>query len=102
MRTCIGCRSRAAKSELLRVVAGGVGTPGVLVPDHDGRLPGRGAYLHPSPGCLESAERRRAFSRALRREGPLDVTELRRWLAEQEDPSGRPTRPAGQAEGDTT
>ncbi|TDE14077.1 YlxR family protein [Jiangella asiatica] len=102
VRTCIGCRSRAVKSELLRVVAGGAGAPGALVPDHDGRLPGRGAYLHPNPECLDQAERRRAFSRALRREGPLDVTELRRRLAGQEDRSGRPKRPAGQAEGDTT
>nr|WP_298321891.1 YlxR family protein [Haloactinopolyspora sp.] len=105
MRTCIGCRSRAVKSDLLRVVAGGAGSsgkPGELVPDLDGRRPGRGAYLHPRPECLDLAERRRAFSRALRREGPLDVTELRRWFAEQADRSGRPRRSAGQNEGDTT
>ncbi|WP_199702081.1 YlxR family protein [Jiangella rhizosphaerae] len=102
VRTCVGCRSRAVKSELLRVVAGGTGAGRALVPDLDGRLPGRGAYLHPSQGCLDQAERRRAFSRALRAEGPLDGAELRRWLAEHEDRPGRPQRPAGTDEGDTT
>ncbi|PZF80236.1 YlxR family protein [Jiangella anatolica] len=102
MRTCVGCRSRVVKSELLRVVAGGAGAERALVPDHDGRLPGRGAYLHPNLGCLDQAERRRAFSRALRAEGPLDDLELRRWLAGHEDRPGRPHRPDGEEEGDTT
>jgi hypothetical protein len=90
------------KSELLRVVAGGTGSNVELVPDFDGRLLGRGAYLHPQLGCLDLAERRRAFSRALRREGPLDVARLRQWLAEHEDRSGRPERSTGQDKGDTT
>ncbi len=72
-RTCVGCRVRAAKSDLLRLVA----VEGVLVPDHRGRLPGRGAYLHPDPACLELAERRRAFPRALRLAGPLDAGPIR-------------------------
>nr|WP_276319988.1 YlxR family protein [Haloactinopolyspora alba] len=102
MRTCIGCRSRAVKSNLLRVVADGSGSPRELVPDVDGRLPGRGAYVHPRSECLDLAERRRAFSRALRSERTLDVTGLRRWFAGQEDQPGRPGRPSGQDEGDTT
>nr|WP_157574962.1 YlxR family protein [Jiangella muralis] len=102
MRTCVGCRSRVVKSELLRVVVGGAGADMALVPDRDGRLPGRGAYLHPRQGCLDQAERRRAFSRALRAEGPLDDTGLRRWLAEHEDRPDRPRRPDGMDEGDTT
>ncbi|WP_019634035.1 YlxR family protein [Actinomadura atramentaria] len=69
----MGCRVRAAKSDLLRLVA----VEGVLVPDHRGRLPGRGAYLHPDPACLELAERRRAFPRALRLAGPLDAGPIR-------------------------
>ncbi|MEZ5189928.1 MAG: YlxR family protein [Schumannella sp.] len=31
-----------------------------------GTTPGRGAWLHPDPGCVEQAIRRRAFGRALR------------------------------------
>jgi len=67
VRTCIGCRERAAKSELLRVVAGSdaSGQPAV-VPDPDGVAPGRGAHLHPTTACYDLAVRRRAFSRALR------------------------------------
>jgi predicted RNA-binding protein YlxR (DUF448 family) len=37
-------------------------------------MPGRGAHLHPDRSCLDLAERRRAFPRALRLPGPLDAT----------------------------
>ncbi|MSW72216.1 MAG: DUF448 domain-containing protein [Actinobacteria bacterium] len=72
VRTCVGCRARAAASELLRVVAGSDagGTP-ALVPDPDRRAPGRGAHLHPTLECWELAVRRRAFPRALRSGVPL-------------------------------
>jgi len=73
---CIGCRVRSAKSDLLRVVA----VKGALVPDPRGRLPGRGAHLHPNAECLEQAERRRAFGRALRLTGPYDVSGLSQYL----------------------
>ncbi|MDN5743832.1 MAG: YlxR family protein [Nocardioidaceae bacterium] len=67
VRTCIGCRRRAAKSELLRVTAGsGAQDRAVLVPDPKGTAPGRGAHLHPTSGCYDLAVRRKAFSRALR------------------------------------
>ena len=67
VRTCVGCRERAAKSELLRVVAGtdAHGRPAV-VPDPSATAPGRGAHLHPTPACYDLAVRRRAFARALR------------------------------------
>jgi uncharacterized protein len=76
VRTCVGCRSRAAAGELLRVVA----RRGAVVPDEGRREPGRGAYLHPTSACLEQAERRRAFPRALRVEGSLDLAPLRAHL----------------------
>lgn len=78
VRTCVGCRERAAKPELLRVVTSG----GELLPDLRARLPGRGAYLHPRLECLAAAERRRAFPRALRESGPLDASAVRRYLAQ--------------------
>ncbi|MFW6639378.1 YlxR family protein [Nocardiopsis algeriensis] len=68
VRTCVGCRSRAVQSDLVRMVA--VGT--AVVPDVRGRRPGRGAYLHDDRRCLELAERRRVWSRAYRR-GPGDT-----------------------------
>jgi hypothetical protein len=40
------------------------------------RRPGRGAWLHPSPDCLDLALRRRALPRALRVTGPLDTSGL--------------------------
>ncbi|RSS81703.1 YlxR family protein [Streptomyces sp. WAC06614] len=72
-RTCVGCRERAAKSDLLRIVA----VEGACVPDRRGTLPGRGAYVHPAVVCLDQAVRRRAFSRALRFPGVLDTAALR-------------------------
>ena len=67
VRTCVGCRKRAAKSELLRVTAGSdaAGQPAV-VPDPTATAPGRGAHLHPTAECFELAVRRKAFGRALR------------------------------------
>ncbi|MFJ6720239.1 MULTISPECIES: YlxR family protein [unclassified Streptomyces] len=76
-RTCVGCRERAAKSDLLRIVAVG----DECVPDPRGTLPGRGAYLHPAVVCLDQAVRRRAFPRALRSAGMLDTVVLRRVVA---------------------
>lgn len=39
-------------------------------------MTGRGAHVHPTAACLESALRRRAFGRALRITGVLDAGEL--------------------------
>ncbi|MFH8475285.1 YlxR family protein [Streptomyces sp. NPDC018000] len=75
-RTCVGCRERAAKSELLRIVADG----DVCVPDPRGTLPGRGAYVHPVPVCLDLAVRRRAFPRAFKAKGPFDPAAVQRFV----------------------
>ena len=77
LRTCVGCKARAAKSSLLRLVVAGDG----IVPDPQARQPGRGAYLHPSLACLELAQRRRVFPRALRVAGALDTTPLASYLS---------------------
>ena len=84
VRTCVGCRVRASRAALLRVVAVEAGEI-VVVPDPHHRLAGRGAWLHPDPSCLDLAERRRAFPRALRRVGPLDSSPVREFLT-----AGRP------------
>ena len=77
LRSCVGCKVRAAKSSLLRLVAAGDG----IVPDPQAQQPGRGAYLHPSLECFEQAQRRRAFSRALRVPGSLDTASLASYLS---------------------
>ncbi|WP_419818676.1 YlxR family protein [Glaciibacter flavus] len=76
VRTCIGCRSRAPRSSLLRIVAG----ESELVVDETATLPGRGAWLHPSASCFQLAVRKRAFGRALRVAGQLDATDLENRL----------------------
>ncbi|MFN8076966.1 MAG: YlxR family protein [Kineosporiaceae bacterium] len=83
VRTCVGCRERASRSDLLRVVAAEVDGVWSVLPDPRRRLPGRGASLHPRPRCLELAERRRAFPRALRHVGPaLVLAAVRGYLSE--------------------
>ena len=82
----MGCRLRAPAAELMRVVARG----GAVVPDPAHRRPGRGAHLHPVVACLDLAERRKAFPRALRVPPPL-TTDLVR-LAVAQDARGSQTR----------
>ena len=82
VRTCIGCRKRELAVELLRVVAadGGNGECAVTV-DTARKLPGRGAWLHLDPQCLDAAIRRRAFVRALRITGSPDTTAVHEHLS---------------------
>jgi predicted RNA-binding protein YlxR (DUF448 family) len=44
-----------------------------IVPDDRCELPGRGAWLHDDQHCIEQATRRRAFRRALRIAGDVEV-----------------------------
>ena len=83
VRTCIGCRRRSDKTTLVRVVAVQESTAVVVTPDPRGALPGRGAHLHPTTRCLELAIRRKAFGRALRVEGPLDLGPLAAVVEDQ-------------------
>ncbi|TDW29116.1 YlxR family protein [Cryobacterium psychrophilum] len=76
VRTCIGCRSRAERSSLMRIVARG---PEIVV-DETATLPGRGAWLHPTVSCFQDAQRRRAFVRALRVTSSLDAKQLENRL----------------------
>ncbi len=62
MRTCVGCRVRATKATLVRVVAG---TAGPMV-DMSGSAAGRGVYMHPGPTCVEAAGRAGVLAKALR------------------------------------
>ncbi|HEX2040604.1 MAG TPA: YlxR family protein [Acidimicrobiales bacterium] len=82
----MGCRRVAPADELLRVVR----TPdGALVVGRT--LPGRGAWLcEGSPACVRTAEKRRAFGRALRGHVRPDAIEaLRTHVAERARMVGR-------------
>jgi predicted RNA-binding protein YlxR (DUF448 family) len=78
VRMCAGCRGRAAKAELLRIVA----RDGVGMVDERRTAPGRGVYLHPRRECLDQAVRRRSMGRLLRAEidGARTAEELRARL----------------------
>ncbi|MDP3950385.1 YlxR family protein [Microbacterium sp.] len=76
VRTCVGCRMRASRSALLRVVA----HDDVLIIDERAVMTGRGAWLHPTQECMEAALRRRAFARALRVSEPLDTQTIEKRL----------------------
>lgn len=84
VRTCIGCRRRDERSALLRVVAdvdaGPPTDPVVVRPDPRRRMDGRGAWLHPATECVDRAERRRAFARALRVDRGVDTTIVRTFV----------------------
>ncbi len=93
VRTCIGCRERAAKRELVRVTTGSDpdGRP-AAVPDLDATRPGRGAHLHPTTRCYDLAVRRKAFARALRAPAGLDAAPVGEWLTGSTKTNEGPTR----------
>ncbi|GAA4164675.1 hypothetical protein GCM10022286_26750 [Gryllotalpicola daejeonensis] len=48
--------------------------------DESARMPGRGAWIHPSAECIKKALQRKAFGRALRVQGVLDTVEITHQL----------------------
>jgi predicted RNA-binding protein YlxR (DUF448 family) len=83
-------------TELLRVVVapGATGEPVLpVVPDPHRCIPGRGAWLHRDPGCVELAQRRRAFARALRVSATMDPAPVAEYVAAEygdNNASGQP------------
>jgi predicted RNA-binding protein YlxR (DUF448 family) len=69
----VACREEADRDELIRLV---LSPDGKLVVDYRGKLPGRGAWVHPSRACVESLEQKpgplaRAFSQSVDASGLL-------------------------------
>ncbi|MDY6055315.1 YlxR family protein [Micrococcus sp.] len=89
VRTCVGCRSKADQTELVRVALDSSTEPPSVVWDPERRRPGRGAWLHPGGHCLDLAQRRRAFGRAFR--SAVDASALTELRA----PAARPTDEGG-------
>ena len=88
MRTCTGCRVVAAQRALVRVVFDGPR----LVVDRARRLPGRGAYVHPTAACVTIA----GLARSLRRSvTPDDVKRVVADLSPENDNSGGTSDPGG-------
>jgi predicted RNA-binding protein YlxR (DUF448 family) len=90
VRTCVGCRKRELAVELLRVVAVSTGNGAyAVIVDAAGSLPGRGAWLHPVPQCVQQAMRRRAFAKALRIAGSPDTSAVVEHIGSLEPPGNR-------------
>lgn len=73
-RTCIVSRETGPADALLRFV---LSPEGVVTPDLDGKLPGRGLYLRPEAALLDQAIKRNAFSRAAKTKAeiPQDLSQ---------------------------
>jgi len=97
-RTCIGCRGKAPRAQLLRLT---LTDSGELAVDARAVLPGRGAWIHPDPECVNLAERRRAFARALRMSGSPDVAPVRDWIGLHGADHGRAHTPSPTGVGTT-
>ena len=72
LRQCLGCREMKAKKEHIRVVRSPEGEVSL---DFKGKLPGRGAYVCPSPECLARVRKSRALERAFSAQLPTEVYE---------------------------
>ena len=76
-RQCMGCRERADKRSLIRVVR----TPeGNVQLDFSGKLGGRGAYICPKAECLKKAQKAKSLERSLEVPIPEEVYE---WLSRE-------------------
>ena len=69
-RQCVGCREMKDKKALIRVVRS---PEGAISLDSKGKMPGRGAYVCPSPDCLKKARKSRALERAFDTAIPPEV-----------------------------
>jgi predicted RNA-binding protein YlxR (DUF448 family) len=45
--------------------------------------------VHPDPACVDLADKRRAFARALRVDGRPDVTPVRQYVKDLQTPDGK-------------
>ncbi|MBR2214917.1 MAG: YlxR family protein [Selenomonadaceae bacterium] len=85
-RLCVGCRVLKPKNELLRVARLAEGD---YRPDKEGTLPGRGAYLCPSPECLRKAQKARGLERSFKAKIPAEIyAELAAYIEGKEDGHG--------------
>ena len=81
-RTCLACRRRRPKDDLLRIARSPKGPVSV---DPSGSAEGRGAYVcRDDEGCREAVTRKGAVSRALRLAlSAEDLARLRRQIEEE-------------------
>ncbi|MGC0251031.1 YlxR family protein [Pseudactinotalea sp. Z1748] len=80
----MGCRERAPRSDLVRLVRDRSIAAQAVIVDPAARVPGRGCWVHPHSGCLDRAVRKRAISRALRLSEPVVLDAVLEWFAAHE------------------
>ena len=81
VRTCVGCRQRGNRSDLIRIA----NFQGNLSVDTEKKMPGRGSWLHKKTKCLETAVERKAFMRSFRGKADLEqVTDLVKQIEQAE------------------
>jgi len=84
-RTCVGCRLVEPKRSLIRIVR----TPDGVQIDHEGKMKGRGAYLHDSRSCWEKGVRgslAHALKTSLTESDVRRLTEFLQTLPEDSPP----------------
>jgi len=62
IRTCLGCREKKVKRELIRIVRS---PEGEIDLDRTGKANGRGTYICPEKDCLEQALKKDKLAKAL-------------------------------------
>lgn len=81
VRTCVGCRQRGNRLDLIRIA----NFQGNLSVDTEKKMPGRGSWLHEKTECLENAVERKAFLRSFRGKADLEqVTDLVKQIEQAE------------------
>ena len=78
IRTCVGCRTKRPKSEMIRLVAGSVDP--VVRPEG-----GRGLYLCPDVSCAEKGLMRDSVKKRLGASGCADLLRVLSTLASGEN-----------------
>ncbi|OUV18500.1 MAG: hypothetical protein CBC58_00890 [Cellulomonadaceae bacterium TMED98] len=83
VRRCVGCGHSDEKNTLLRVTV----SEGRAVVDDSASAPGRGAYVHRRPECVEQSIHRRAWARALKiaRVDALDLENIAKHAVADEE-----------------
>ena len=86
-RTCVGCRRRAPRSHLSRMIYDPVAN--AVCADPRGHASGRGAWVHPTGECLQRALHPTVLARALRISPhttvTINVSEVERYTSLDED-----------------
>ena len=70
VRTCIACREEKPKREMLRVVRN---AEGEIRLDFSGKLPGRGAYICNSEGCVKRLRKQKLLHKTFSQEVSEEV-----------------------------